>query len=270
MEQEACLQGLEAGSAAVQGLQHSCCGQADAGAAGAAAAAAAGPASSVTNSRQQQQQQQQQQQWWRVASCSSDLPGASALLAVLPGSLTSLHLNLYRSGESEDFGQLARLTGVQQLHLEDGCSQGRLPRGCIAAIGQLSQLTSLRVTGAFAGFQQQLQQLLAQPLPLHQLCLDVVDYDERFQTAALLSLAHLTQLTELSCKGRSPRVTALPLQLQTLYHSLRDVRKRIDVEMLLPLQQLQHLTVCVEFAEQRRVLELPQLPSPAGAAPGLF
>uniref|UniRef100_A0A383W8V2 F-box domain-containing protein n=1 Tax=Tetradesmus obliquus TaxID=3088 RepID=A0A383W8V2_TETOB len=237
-------------------------GVADAGcdAAGADAAAAAQPASSDVgsyNSTQHDQQQQQQQHGWRLASFSSDLPGVSTLLQLLPShSLAHLHLVLE---EPADLSQLARLSSLQQLHLQGNHFMGsKLQDGCLAVVVQLSQLTSLRLSGMWWGIKKQLQQLLAQPLPLRQLVADFMDkaVDVR---QALPSLAHLTQLTDLYIRGSGMpggAGAALPAQLQSLH-----LGQCTNLAPVLALKQLQRLTLWPGFAKQQQVLELASLPA---------
>uniref|UniRef100_A0A383VWU3 F-box domain-containing protein n=1 Tax=Tetradesmus obliquus TaxID=3088 RepID=A0A383VWU3_TETOB len=80
--------------------------------AAAAVAAAVLPASSdagVSSSTQRPQQQQ----GWRLASVSSDLPGAPRLLSLLPsGSLTHLHLDLQPGTPLKELSQLSRLSSL--------------------------------------------------------------------------------------------------------------------------------------------------------------
>jgi hypothetical protein len=224
---------------------------------GAAAALPASSGAGSTNSRQQQQQQLQC--GLRLASFSSNLPGAPALLHVLPGhSLTHLDLQLHTGTAAEhvQLSQLAHPSSLQELRL-DGFFFYALADGCLDGLARLSQLTSLRVTGSWRGINKQLQQLLVQPLPLQELQADVLDI--RDTASGLPNLAHPTQLTELITTQNSSKSTALPPQLQTLH--LSECR---DLAPVLALQQLQHITLCTAFesaAEQRQVLELARLPA---------
>jgi hypothetical protein len=101
--------------------------------AGAAAALSASSGAGLNN----RQQQQQQQRGWRLASFSSNLPGAPDLLQLLPAdSLTHLHLNLQpvaaAQRTSAGLSHLARLSGLQELHLESTCTGFELPGSCLA------------------------------------------------------------------------------------------------------------------------------------------
>uniref|UniRef100_A0A383W9B4 F-box domain-containing protein n=1 Tax=Tetradesmus obliquus TaxID=3088 RepID=A0A383W9B4_TETOB len=232
---------------------------------GPGAAAAALPASSGAELRNStQQQQQQQQHGWRLASFSSDLPGAPALLHVLPAhSLTHLDLQLQPGAGAEEasaeLSQLTRLSSLQQLHLGSSHRvQYQLPDGCLAGLAQLSQLTSLKLTGVWRGIKQQLQQLLVQPLPLQQLVLVVMDraLHSSGQDQDLPDLAHLTQLTHLSL-GSCGVPSTLPAQLQVLHAGSQCT----DLAAVLALKQLQCLTLSPELAEQRQLLELAKLPA---------
>jgi hypothetical protein len=151
--------------AAQQLLQQALQGAANAPKSGAAAAAVAAPRACAllaagaeglpTASAHQtvtMQEQQQQQPGWRLASFSSDLPAAPALLHVLPAhSLTHLHLHLHGSAAarraSAGLSHLARLSSLQHLHLHSSNAMYELPVGCLAGLAQLSQLTSLRLSG---------------------------------------------------------------------------------------------------------------------------
>uniref|UniRef100_A0A383W844 Uncharacterized protein n=1 Tax=Tetradesmus obliquus TaxID=3088 RepID=A0A383W844_TETOB len=235
-------------------------GHADARAAG-AAALQANSATGMTGKQQQQQQQRRRRRAWRLASFGSDLPGAPALLHALPGcSLTYLHLGLQPGAAAErakaQLSQLASLSSLQQLSLvgSPGLGPGyEVPGGCLAGLSQLGQLTTLRLAGRFLGVKQLLQQLLAQPLPLRQLTVDFVGVDERL---ALPSTAHLTQMTELIIGSSVQDSAALPERLQSL-----EWHKCTDLAPVLALKQLQHLTLCPDFAERQRLLELASLPA---------
>uniref|UniRef100_A0A383VYI6 Uncharacterized protein n=1 Tax=Tetradesmus obliquus TaxID=3088 RepID=A0A383VYI6_TETOB len=105
-----------------------------------------------------------------------------------------------------------------------------------------------------AAAQQLLQQLLSQPLPLHRLHVDVKNIGKEEEVVP--SLAHLTQLTELSIIHSMTGGAALPAQLQSLY-----ISNCTDLAPVLALQQLQCLTICPNFLEQQQVLELAKLPA---------
>jgi uncharacterized membrane protein len=85
-------------------------------------------------------------------------------------SLTHLHLVLQEGAAGKlypaELRQLARLSSLQQLHLQGSSLTFELPAGCLAGLAQLSRLTSLRLSGLLYGIMQELQQLLMQSLPL--------------------------------------------------------------------------------------------------------
>uniref|UniRef100_A0A383V515 F-box domain-containing protein n=1 Tax=Tetradesmus obliquus TaxID=3088 RepID=A0A383V515_TETOB len=251
----------EAAQQLLQRALQAAAGRADAGA---AAALPAGSNAGATSSTQQQQQQQQQlpQLNWRLTSFTSNLPEAPALLCVLPAcSLTHLHLELQSCGAaaraSAELSQLVRLRGLRELHLR-GQHYASLPEGfCLSSIGQLSQLTALDLMGSWSGISKQLPALLGQALPLRALQVQVRDIDDI--AIVLPSLAHLTQLTMLISRSPLPSAagaSVLPAQLQALC-----LVKCKDLAPVLALSQLQRLTLCPDFAERQRVLELVQLPA---------
>jgi hypothetical protein len=162
-------------------------------------------------------QQQQQQRGLRLVSFSGDLPGMPGLLAALPAhSLTRLDLDLWPSAAMSSLRLAAALAGLSSLqHLSLQKTQGRapgIPTSCLGAVGQLSRLTYLKLAGLWSGTAQPLQQLLALPLPLQQLHLDLN------MPLPKLDLAHLSSLRELSVKlAWSISIgSALPRQLQRL------------------------------------------------------
>jgi hypothetical protein len=239
----------------------------------AAAAAAAGLATAVEASVAVPQQQQQQL-GWRLAGFSSNLPAAPTLLSVLPAhSLTTLSLKLVSgtaaTRASVELTQLARLTRLQQLRLEGRKLRGRskyrynVPDGCFEGVEQLRSLTSLRVSGYWSGMRQQLEALLALPLPLQLLESAVDDEIDGPGQVWFPRIVHLTQLTELIMPTSMPPGAALPPSL-----------RRLDVQLssdFAPMLQLQHLTI-VRIGRDRdttpsgaiphtRVLQLAQLPS---------
>jgi hypothetical protein len=105
------------------------------------------------------------------------------------------------------------------------------------------------------GIMSQLQQLLAQPLPLRQLEVEVVELWDSL-ALGLPSLAHLTQLTKLIVKMHETECAALPPQLQSLHLS-----QCTDLAHILALQQLQCLTISPDLQQQQQVLQLVQLPA---------
>jgi hypothetical protein len=144
----------------------------------AATAEPASTADSRTTDMGIQQQQQQQQQGWRLASFSSNLPKASALLPVLPAhSLTHLDLELLPGAAAEqaaaDLKQLARLSSLRELSLTSRVSRaGKLAPFLpipydLSGIAQLSSLTALTLAGSWKDISKAVHQLLQQPLPLH-------------------------------------------------------------------------------------------------------
>jgi hypothetical protein len=145
--------------------------------------AAAGAAAAGIQTPQQQQQQQQGLQVVSLSSSCLAKPGALGILAALPAhSLTHLDLtfNSCVVDASLVSAALMRLSSLQELHLKR-CLATRVTGSCAPAIMQLSRLTSLRLEGChWCGSGEQLQQLLAQPLPLRQL---VLHNDSRYAPA---------------------------------------------------------------------------------------
>uniref|UniRef100_A0A383VYG2 Uncharacterized protein n=1 Tax=Tetradesmus obliquus TaxID=3088 RepID=A0A383VYG2_TETOB len=72
--------------------------------------------------------QPQQQRGWRLASFSSDLPGAPGMLPVLPCTLTHLCLDLQSGTAVAELCQLSHFSRLQQLHL--GAARGTVCAGC--------------------------------------------------------------------------------------------------------------------------------------------
>jgi hypothetical protein len=248
--------------------------QADAGAAGASAAAAALPTSTdAVRDNSTQQQQQQQQRGWRLASFSSDLPGAPDLLPLLPcHSLTQLSLSfksiLYRlaapTSALVQLSELTRFTSLQCLTLDSSHGYCWLPDGCLPGLAQLSQLTSLTLLGDFMppvkGMGKQLQQLLAHALPLQRLRIEVVDvYDNILDLLPLPNLTHLTRLEEIIIDNVIADGVALPTQLCSLRLG-PDYSASNIARLVLPLQHLQHLHLSPMSMEPWQLLELARLP----------
>jgi hypothetical protein len=101
---------------------------------------------------------------------------------------------------------------------------------------QLRSLTSLRVSGHWNGMKQQLEALLALPLPLQLLRLQLFEEPDA-PLCWLPRIAHLTQLTKLITHSLPPGA-ALPPSLRHLH-----VMQGTDLAPVLLLQQLQHLTI---------------------------
>lgn len=198
--------------------------------------------------------QPQQQCGWRLASFSSDLPRALGMLPVLPCTLTHLCLDLQAGTAVAGLCQLSRLSRLQQLHLGSGKGYRwcELQHNCLAGLTQLSQLTSLRLTGAWSGIESELEPLLMQPLLLQQLQVDAAS------TWTVPSLAHLSQLTEMTIGKGVHRGAALPAQLQTLR-----LGRCSELARVLALKQLQRLTLQLDIkkGELQPELELAELPA---------
>jgi hypothetical protein len=232
-----------------------------AAAAEAASAAAPSPAAGVDALHAESQQQQQVRCGLHLASFCSDLPWPAGMLDALPAhSLTRLDLNLTVTPEvrgSALAAALARLSCLQQLHLECMGSHVGIPGGCLAAVPQLSLLTSLSLAGNWSNFDRPLQQALAQPLPLRQLHVAVGMPD---RTPAL-NLAQLTQLEQLSTPQKLGHGSLLPQQLQRLqlgpYAHSSELIAVLAPQQLQQLQQVQLMDVRGQYA----LLHLAQLPA---------
>jgi hypothetical protein len=184
----------------------------------------------------------------------------TGMLTALPAhSLTNLDVRLGLLGPVD--GQaasaaLARLTNLQQLQMT---TSGTDFYSCLPGVAQLSQLTSLKLTH-FAvrtgqgGDPQQLQQLLAQPLPLRELHLHITLGGSELPQ---LDMAHLTQLQVLSIR-RQLNAT-FPPQLQQL--TLEGTITEQQLEAVLQMQQLQRLKFSASRLQQPHLLaRLAQLP----------
>jgi flagellar motor protein MotB len=239
---------------------------------------------------QQQQQQleeqklqdyeQQQQQRLRLHSfSSSNMLKVVDLLAVLhPHSLTHLSLGLFEAMTTSSALSAAfmQLNSLRQLHLHDVfvVSHG----SALTALAHLSQLTMLQLSGDWPTVHLKLedvrysrprepqpleppvaaalQQLLAQPLPLQNLELRLGC------KLPVLDMSNLTQLKQLSI-GHSlvDDDSLLPATLQQLdFHAWSSAHSLAPVTRL-QLQQLQHLTLCVDFDQPQQLLQLAQLPA---------
>jgi hypothetical protein len=152
---------------------------------------------------------------------------------------------------------LARLSNLQHLSLADS-SQKPVNGSCLLGLAQLKQLTSLKLHGGWSNHEQPLKQLLAQPLPLRQL--DIHFWHTGTRQMPALNMAALVQLQELTACMVLPEGSVLPLQLQQLQLGKHAVTAG-SLSMVMPLQQLQRLTVLVNFQEQAPLLRLAQLPA---------
>jgi hypothetical protein len=240
-------------------------------------AAAATPA--ALKQQHQQQGQQPRQRKLRLRDFRCEAPAFAPMLYGLPAhSLEQLQLdcskmleNPLRAHSSAAGDQriadptwplaaeLARLSNLRALCLDS--SAGTSGSGLLG-VAQLTRVTQLKLQGIWQGIgqpQHPLQQLLAQPLSLQELHLHVhEDSDEdQNEPLAMLDLAHQTKLQCFSMKGSCSAV--LPPQLQQLeMERCRDAAAVLAT--LLPLQQLQRLTLGVDFLEQQPLLWLAQLP----------
>jgi hypothetical protein len=73
-------------------------------------------------------------------------------------------------------------------------------------------------------------------------------------------LAALVRLQEFTSFTRLPEGSLLPPQLQQLYLGEGAVTSR-SLSVVIPLQQLQRLTLLISFDEQQPLLHLAQLPA---------
>jgi hypothetical protein len=119
---------------------------------------------------------------------------------------------------------------------------------------QLRQPTSLELEGTVSEgvfVKQLLHQPLLQLQQLHLKC--------QTQVPAL-DLAHLTQLQRLTCDSSDGREKCvLPVQLQQLQVMVSGSGRALA--SVVPLQQLQHLDLLVNFPQQQPLLQLTQLPA---------
>jgi hypothetical protein len=208
---------------------------------------------------QQQQQQEQQQRRLRLVAFSSNMLASSRMLAVLPAhSLTWLRMQFAFSTSSLNgpvmSAALAQLSNLQQLQLGSGFGR-KVPGSCLAGIAQLSRLTTLTLTGTWSALDESLQQLLAHPLPLRQLRLQL---QCPWGSEPVLQLAGQTQLTEFIYSKDLLEETVLPQQLRHLECSqLQDD----SILTVLKLQQLQRLKFSAESVDPSMLLQLAQLPT---------
>jgi hypothetical protein len=212
----------------------------------------------------QQQQQQQQQQGLRLSSFVSNCLVTLDLLAALPAhSLTRLEVNFSHSTAMDSAtlsSALAQLSRLQQLSLaNDVDHRCRRPscHSCRSLLGlaQLQQLTSLRLCGYWSNSGQPLEQLFSQPLPLQELCINC----NSIQPEPVLNMAALVSLRKYTAISGLPEGSVLPPQLQQLH--LGKAITAGSMSALMPLQQLQHLTIIVCFEQQEPLLRLAQLPA---------
>jgi hypothetical protein len=207
-----------------------------------------------------QQQQQQQQRRLRLVRFSSNMLASSSMLAALPAhSLTRLEMDFAFSSSSSLNGQsmsaaLAQISNLQQLQLGTS-SQTSVPGSCLAGIVQLSQLTSLRLEGMWSELDESLQQLLAQPLPLQQLHLELIC---TWGSEPVLQLAAQSQLTQLIYSEDLSEQTTLP---QQLLHLECWQPQGISFFTVLELQQLQRLRILADSVSQSELLQVAQLPA---------
>jgi hypothetical protein len=184
--------------------------------------------------------------------------GDTGMLAALPAhSLTNLDVRSGLLGPVD--GQaasaaLARLSNLQQLRLRTDSTD---LYSCLAGLAQLSQLTSLELEhyarqASQAGDPQQLQQLLAQPLPLRVLHLHIGGSE-----LPQLDMSNLTQLQVFS--SWSQLDATFPPQLQQL--TLGGISTEQQVEAVLKLQQLQRLKFDVCLPQPQLLARLAQLPA---------
>jgi hypothetical protein len=216
----------------------------------AAAAAAAAPVTATGTG--------QQQGLWRLASFKSNLPGAAGLLAALPAhSLTKLQLDLTCDTAASAAAlpaALARLSSLKQLIVFDG--RGAFPVGpgcCLKGVAQLSQLTELQLIGQWPGSVEQLQQLLAKPLPLRRLVMRL------YEELPVFDLSELTQLTALEAAGCLPYGSVLPAQLPRAGLQLCEIST--DMAAAVQPPALQQLMLTVKYVDEQQLLRLAQLPA---------
>jgi hypothetical protein len=111
----------------------------------------------------------------------------------------------------------------------------RVPGSILAGLSQLSQLTALKLHGHWSSVGEPLHHILAQPLPLRQLHLELP-----LQRLPPLNLAHLTQLEEVNARGcKLSEGSLMPAQLQHLSFDIW--LSAPSIQPALGLQQLQSL-----------------------------
>jgi hypothetical protein len=156
---------------------------------------------------------------------------------------------------------LGRLSSLQQLCLRRPYSEdsnASAAGNCLAGIVQLSRLTLLRLHGTWPDLQQPLQQLLAQPLPLQQLDLNLAH--GRQPPAVPVNLAALTQLQELTTCCELPSGVQLPRSLRSLSQPLCQDGNNLTTAVL-PLHQLTYLSLSIEYQQCQPLLQLARLPA---------
>jgi hypothetical protein len=206
----------------------------------------------------------QLQQALRLSSFSSNSMVEFTLLSALPAhSLTQLHLDLScigaatKSETSVISAAVAQLSGLQELHLEARIT--RFPGCVLPSLAQLSQLTSLRLVGNWQKWEQPLQQLLGQPLPLRQLQLELC------HDLPALDMSALGQLQQLTVVQMLPKGTVLPEQLRQI--QLGNIRSppfgtlqsAAELSALHSLKQLQRLELVVGTEDSEVLINLAQL-----------
>jgi hypothetical protein len=100
-----------------------------------------------------------------------------------------------------------------------------------------------------------LQQLLAQPLPLQKLQLDI---NCDLPVTDMSQLTQLTELDALFCK--LPAKSELPAQLQLLKFKMSDLPDSLVPVTQPQLKQLQHLHLKITHAQPQQLLQLARLP----------
>jgi hypothetical protein len=201
-----------------------------------------------------------QQAAWCLASFSGHLAGPGILAALPPHSLIHLDLNLLdRYSSSAEAAALSdmlrRLSSLQQLCLGRPYGEASIASGagnCLAGIVHLSRLTLLKLHGTWPDIRQPLQQLLAQPLPLQQLDLNLADGSQ-----LPVNLAALTQLQELSTSCKLPSGVQFPRSLRLPHCQDGDSL----ATAVMPLRQLTYLSLSVRFQQCQPLLQLARLPA---------
>jgi hypothetical protein len=179
-------------------------------------------------------------------------------------SLTHLDLELAGAGHfsiasKQLSAALARFSSLQELRLACMSLSNSMPSGCLAGVGQLHHLTSLTLQGLWVAdppslsVETALQQLLAQPLQLQQLCVRLLD-----DCTVQVDMAALTQLTQLQFEIELQQGSVLPVQRQQLELPAYNAS---DLDAVISLQQLTQLQLAVVFEEPQALLSMAQLPA---------
>jgi hypothetical protein len=187
------------------------------------------------------------------------------LVAALPrDSLTQLHLTWWPTDEIDSralSAALAQLSNLQQLQLDCDEEAYQLPGSCLSSVAQLNRLTSFVMSGYWFAFEQPLQQLLLQPLPLQQLEVVLNGRCNGNAPLPVLDFTQQTQLREFAATLQLPGDTVLPQQLQRL--QLRSCNAA-HIKAASQLTQLQQLTMSVTGLQNEQLnplLCLAQLPA---------